>query len=134
MKINFVLALLLVVMSLIVISCENRTGAIASESSVTSSENNSVNSKASCALITQALNGVFETSYQRGTMTWSGGKEGQVEIAGIDYNDVTCTYTIPDCGSDVINMLCNQAAYNTTIEVYSVDSIKLGTTAYTRVK
>ena len=134
MKTKVIISLAVVAMSWLLMSCENRTGAIANESSIASSKSSSGNGKASCNMINKALNGVFKNNYQVGTMTWSGGTKGQVEISGVDYNDVTCTYTIPDCGDEVIQMICNEAAYNTTIKVYTPDSIKLGTTAYSRVK
>jgi len=67
-------------------------------------------------------------------MTWTGGLEGSVEIAGQDYNEMTCTYKIPDCAQTTINMICNQSGYNTNLIIYTQDSMMLGTTVYTRVK
>ena len=134
MKTKVFITLAVIASSWLLISCENKTGAIANESSIASSQASPGSPKASCDMINRALNGTFQNNFQVGTMTWSGGTNGQVEISGVDYNDVTCTYTIPDCGDEVIQMICNQAAYNTTIKVFTPDSIKLGTTAYTRVQ
>jgi len=67
-------------------------------------------------------------------MTWTGGREGSVEISGVDYNEMTCTYKVPVCADGIINMICNGAAYNTSISIFTVDSILLGTTTYTRIK
>lgn len=83
-------------------------------------------------MITEALSGSFQTNHMEGTMTWSGGLSGTVEISGLDYNDMTCTYTIPDCTTGVIQMNCNGAGYNTNLIVFSKDSMQLGPTAYSR--
>ena len=87
-----------------------------------------------CKSFDIALNGTFKNDFQEGTMTWSGGREGTVEIAGVDYNEMTCTYKVPVCADGEIHMLCNGAAYNTAISLFTADSIMLGTTIYTRVK
>ena len=131
---KLLLAALALAMSWLMTSCENKTGAIANESSITTNTSSAASTIGNCDKFERALNGDFANSFQVGTMSWSGGTNGQVEISGVDYNDITCTYTIPDCNDEVINMICNQAAYNTTIIVLSEDSIKLGTTTYTRVK
>lgn len=87
-----------------------------------------------CAKYEQALSGIFSSKYMEGTMSWSGGISGTLEISGVDYNDMTCTYAVNDCIHGVINMNCNGGAYDTELIVYSADSIKLGPTAYFRVK
>jgi len=134
MKTKVIIFLAIMAASWLMMNCENKTGAIANQSSIASSKSSSGDSKASCDMINKVLNGVFKNNYQEGTMTWLGGAEGRIEIAGLDYNDVTCTYVIPDCGDEVIKMICNQAAYNTTIKIFSPDSIKLGDTVYSRVQ
>ena len=87
-----------------------------------------------CKSFDLALNGVFSDNFSEGTMTWSGGTEGTVEISGVDYNEMTCSYKVTDCATGQISMVCNQSAYNTTMDLYTADSIKLGTTVYTRGK
>lgn len=87
-----------------------------------------------CTIYANTLNGVFATKYMEGTMTWSGGIHGSVEITGVDYNDMTCTYAVPDCSIAQISMNCSGAGYDTELIVYSVDSFKLGPTAYYRVE
>lgn len=87
-----------------------------------------------CELIDKTLVGVFSNDLQEGTMTWSGGLNGSVDIAGPDYNDIVCTYIISDCESNQINMNCNGAPYDSELIVYNRDSMKLGMIVYTRVK
>ena len=73
----------------------------------------SISSIDPCSLHNQALNGAFSTKYMEGTMTWSGGTEGRVEISGVDYNDITCMYIIPDCAGEIISMNCDGGVYDT---------------------
>ena len=87
-----------------------------------------------CASFNRALNGVFVNKDMEGTMTWSGGVKGQVDVAGPDYNDVTCTYEITDCTKGAITMICDGGGYNTSISLFSPDSIWVGQTPYTRLK
>lgn len=87
-----------------------------------------------CNSFNRALNGVFSSRYSEGTMTWKGGVKGTVEIAGADYNDMTCTYTVSDCSLGTVNMICDNSAYDTQILLFSPDSIKVGDAPYTRVK
>ncbi len=87
-----------------------------------------------CASINLALNGVFANPNQEGTMTWTGGTSGSVEIKGVDYNEMTCTYTVPNCEDGMISMICNTSMYDTYVQLYTPDSMLLGTTTYVRVK
>ncbi len=87
-----------------------------------------------CASFDIAFNGVFSDGFSEGTMTWKGGTEGTLEISGIDYNEMTCTYKVTNCELGQISMICNQSGYDTTVDLYTADSIRLGTTIYTRVK
>ena len=66
-------------------------------------------------------------------MNWTGGVSGSVDISGLDYNDVVCTYVVPDCTQQVIKMNCSGAGYDTELIIYSQDSFKLGPTFYARV-
>lgn len=87
-----------------------------------------------CASINTALNGVFRNPAQEGTMTWTGGTTGSVEIKGVDYNEMTCTYTVPNCEEGMVSMICNTSMYDTYLQLYTADSMLLGTTTYVRVK
>lgn len=87
-----------------------------------------------CTLIDQTLIGIFSNPYQEGTMTFTGGLNGSVDIAGQDYNDIVCTYIITDCESNKMSMNCNGAPYESDLFVYTRDSIMVGMTTYTRVK
>lgn len=98
------------------------------------SSSNSTPQSDPCTIYNNTLNGVFASKYMEGTMTWNGGINGTVEITGVDYNDMTCMYTVPDCTVSQIRMNCNGAGYDTELIVYSVDSFKLGPTAYARVQ
>ncbi|MEL6122690.1 MAG: hypothetical protein AAFR14_03140 [Bacteroidota bacterium] len=86
-----------------------------------------------CQKIDIALIGSFQTSHLEGTMTFSGGLNGSVEIAGLDYNDMTCTYIISDCSSQKMSMNCEGAPNETELEILSRDSIRVGLSIYTRV-
>ena len=87
-----------------------------------------------CNIYIQTLNGAFATKYMEGTMTWEGGISGQVTISGLDYNDMTCGYNVPDCTQSLISMNCDGALYNTEMIIYNIDSLKLGPNSYHRVK
>jgi len=119
--------------SVCLISCDNKSGAIADGASTGASDNTATEADY-CRSFELTLNGAFESNFQSGSMTWTGGREGSVEISGVDYNEMTCTYKVPVCADGIINMICNGAAYNTSISIFTVDSILLGTTTYTRVK
>ncbi len=87
-----------------------------------------------CALAAQTLNGTFSARYMEGTMTWKGGTSGTVEIEGVDYNDIICSYTIPDCNQTVVSMNCDGGLYNASLIIYSVDSFLLDQTGYRRIQ
>ena len=87
-----------------------------------------------CISIDKALNGAFEARGMTGTMTWTGGREGSVEIAGEDYNDMTCTYTVSNCQNGDMRMICDGGVFNTQIQLFSLDSIAVNKKVYTRVK
>lgn len=93
-----------------------------------------INQTKFCESFDITLNGAFWDGFSDGKMTWSGGVEGTVEISGVDYNEMTCTYKVTNCALGQISMVCNQSAYDTTMDLYTADSIKLGTTVYTRVR
>jgi len=116
---------------IVLCGCEKKRGAITTEAA---SDASTASEEDYCASFDIALNGVFKTAYQEGTMTWKGGRKGSVEIAGVDFNEMTCTYNVPICGDAKIDMICNQAAYTTDILLFTPDSIMLGQTIYTRVK
>ncbi len=87
-----------------------------------------------CEKYTRTLNGVFAAPYMEGTMTWSGGLEGTVDIEGVDYNDIVCQYRIADCLNGTINMVCNESGYDTRLEIITQDSIRLDNIGYSRVQ
>ena len=87
-----------------------------------------------CNSFNLALNGAFEAKFMEGTMIWQGGTEGTVEIRGVDFNEMTCSYIVPDCSVGQLSMNCDGSAYATSITLYTQDSMLLGTTIYTRVK
>ncbi len=87
-----------------------------------------------CQLIDETLVGSFAASHMEGTMTFSGGLNGNIEIAGSDYNDISCTYTIADCYNEKMSMNCNGAPFESDLIVYNRDSMKIGLTVYKRVK
>lgn len=82
----------------------------------------------------QYLKGPFSVSHMEGTMTFSGGMKGNIEIEGLDYNDMTCTYNILDCTTGTADMNCDGAPYQTTLIMISKDEVKIGETNYLRVK
>ena len=71
-----------------------------------------------CESFDITLNGVFSDGFSEGTMTWKGGREGTVEIMGVDYNEMICSYKITNCSLGQISMICNQSAYDTTMDLY----------------
>lgn len=87
-----------------------------------------------CSKYAETLNGAFAVSYMEGAMVWNGGLAGSVDIAGNDYNDMTCTYTVSDCIEGTVSMRCNTSLYDTRLIIYSRDSMLLGENVYTRVK
>lgn len=82
----------------------------------------------------QYLNGPFETDYLEGVMKFSGGMSGTIEIVGVDYNDMDCTYTVTDCMTGQANMVCDGAAHQNTLRMISRDTVLIGESTYTRVK
>lgn len=125
---------LIMTMVLIWSSCDNKQVVNSSKHSSESILDNPATEEEFCKSFDIALNGAFKNDFQEGTMTWKGGREGTVEIAGVDYNEMTCTYTVPVCADGMISMMCNGAAYNTAVTLYTADSMMLGNTIYTRVK
>lgn len=87
-----------------------------------------------CLRIDQTLIGVFRSPIQEGTMTFSGGVKGTVDISGRDYNDITCSYTIEDCTGKKMSMLCDGSAYDAEFEIFNRDSIRVDAMRYGRVK
>ncbi len=87
-----------------------------------------------CMRIDQTLIGTFKSPIMEGTMTFSGGVKGTVDISGNDYNDITCSYTIDDCAGTKISMLCDGSAYQAEFEIYNRDSIRVDAMRYGRVK
>jgi len=87
-----------------------------------------------CLRIDQTLIGSFRNPIMEGTMTFSGGVKGSVDISGNDYNDITCTYTIDDCTGTKMNMLCDGSAYMAEFEIFNRDSIRVDAMIYSRVK
>lgn len=86
-----------------------------------------------CASFDQALNGVFKSIWQEGSMVWKGGTKGTVEIIGADFNEMTCEFEVISCEDGQISMLCNGSVFNTSIDLYSPDSIKINQMVYVRV-
>ena len=82
----------------------------------------------------QYLKGPFAVDHMEGTMNFSGGMSGTIEISGLDYNDMTCTYTIKDCASGTADMNCDGAPYQNTLVMISQDKVKIGESTYNRVK
>jgi len=87
-----------------------------------------------CLRIEQTLIGSFKTASVEGEMNFSGGLSGSVDISGLEYNEMTCTYRVLDCSSDTLSMLCNGAAYNARLDIITRDSIKIDMLTYIRVK
>ncbi|MFT4565555.1 MAG: hypothetical protein ACI9FN_000508 [Saprospiraceae bacterium] len=87
-----------------------------------------------CLRIDQTLIGNFRSPIMEGTMTFSGGVKGTVDISGNDYNDITCSYTIEDCMGTKMSMLCDGSAYQAEFEIYNRDSIRVDAMSYGRVK
>lgn len=87
-----------------------------------------------CLLIDQTLIGTFRSPIMDGTMTFSGGVKGTVDISGNDYNDITCSYNIDDCSGKNMSMLCDGSSYTAEFEIYSRDSIRVDALRYSRVK
>jgi len=87
-----------------------------------------------CLRIEQTLIGNFNTALMEGSMNFSGGLSGSVDISGRDYNDITCTYRITDCARDTLNMNCNGALYNAGFQILSRDTIRIDHLTYIREK
>ena len=87
-----------------------------------------------CGPYHQTLNGVFSSELAEGSMTWSGGTEGKVEIEGVDYNDIICTFVIVDCNTGDISMTCNAAIYNTVITIIDQNTYELDDIPYNRIQ
>ena len=85
-----------------------------------------------CDPFASALNGTFSSPYLDGTWQFNGGLNGTVDIAGIDFNDITCTYSVVDCSIGSVDMDCQGQTTNVIIELFSQDSIKIGPTVYLR--
>ncbi len=84
-----------------------------------------------CAVYDQ-LKGPFSAGHMRGSMIFSGGLSGTMEVTGVDYNEMTCTYTITDCATGTADMKCDGAPYQTTITFDGADRIKIGSIPYDR--
>lgn len=82
----------------------------------------------------QYLKGPFAVDHMEGTMNFSGGMSGSIEISGLDYNDMTCTYTIKNCTLGTADMNCDGAPYQSAIVMISQDKVKIGESTYNRVK
>ena len=67
-----------------------------------------------------------------GTMNFSGGLIGNVDISGRDYNDMVCSYRILDCTSDSLDMICDGAGYKAAFQILSRDSISIDRLTYVR--
>lgn len=80
------------------------------------------------------LKGPFETDYLEGTMTFSGGMNGTIEIMGVDYNDMDCTYKITDCITGQADMVCDGAPHQSTLKMISKDTVLVGESTYIRAK
>lgn len=85
-----------------------------------------------CLLIDQTLIGAFTSTVIRGTMTFSGGVSGTVDIAGIDVNDVTCSYAIADCAGTTMSMICDGGKYDAAFQIITRDSIMVDNLPYVR--
>ena len=112
---------------LFAIGCQNQPS---SSSSIATPQNY----QEYCDMLNKSLIGSFATRYAEGTMTWNGGLTGSVEIAGSDYNEMTCTYEIVNCETGSIKMICDGGVFNTTVEMISLDSMKINNTGYRRVQ
>ncbi len=93
-----------------------------------------VNSGDPCSKYEVWLNGIFSTDMIEGTMTFTGGLAGEMDVSGVDYNDVTCSYSVTDCTKGLVDMDCQGQVHQETILVYSADSIKIGARIYLRVE
>jgi len=80
------------------------------------------------------ITGAFSTFGMEGTMTFSGGIDGRIDIRGLDYNDMTCTYQILNCETGQADMNCDGAGINRVLKVISADSIQVSQIVYVRVK
>ena len=87
-----------------------------------------------CLRIDQTLIGTFRNPIMEGSMTFTGGLKGSVDISGNDYNDITCTYTIDDCAGKNMNMLCDGSAYTAEFEIFNRDSIRVDAMHYGRLR
>lgn len=82
----------------------------------------------------ELLVGSFVKRGAEGTMTFSGGLDGTLEVTGEDYNDINCTYKIIDCNTGTTEYICaGSMSYQNRLIILSPDSIQIGQSYYTRL-
>jgi hypothetical protein len=67
-------------------------------------------------------------------MIFSGGMKGTIDIVGVDYNEMDCTYSILDCTTGQADMVCEGAPHKDIILMIAKDTVQIGQSTYTRVK
>jgi len=88
--------------------------------------------KDSCSEYTQ-LSGKYKHAVNEGVVTWTGELTGTVDFAGVDFNEMTCTYELIDCETGALKMNCNGADFETTVEIREDNSILLNTSLYKKI-
>ena len=86
-----------------------------------------------CSAYTEDLIGTYNHVGMDAKMTFSGGKEGSFEVAGLEVSDMTCAYTILNCETGNARLMCDgNLEYETSLVVLSRDSVRVSGTLYIR--
>lgn len=88
--------------------------------------------KDTCADYTE-LSGQYKHAVNEGVVTWAGEFKGTVDFAGVDFNEMTCTYELIDCETGALKMNCNGADFETTVEIREDNSILLNSSLYKKI-
>ncbi len=99
-----------------------------------SSSHTQITSSDPCDRLAEALNQTYFSSTKEGFLAFKGGLKGTLDISGIDYNSMICTFTVTNCADGTLSMICDGGQFNTNFSFLSRDTVFFGDATYIRKK